>query len=115
MPRQRRVHVPGGLYHAVLRGNHRQAIFGSSDDYLCFEEFLERAVERYGASLFAYCWMTNHVYLAIRVAEAPLGAVVGIVASRYARAKQRTIPTTGHRRRSVTCCTVGGASPLLKP
>ena len=96
MPRQRRVHVPGRLYHAVLRGNHRQAIFGSSDDYLCFEEFLERAVERYGASLFAYCWMTNHVHLAIRVAEAPLGAVVGIVASRYARAKQRTIPTTGH-------------------
>jgi REP element-mobilizing transposase RayT len=96
MPRQRRVHVPGGLYHAVLRGNHRQAIFADGDDYRCFEEIVARALERYGASLFAYCWMTNHVHLAIRVAEAPLGAVMSIVASRYARAKQRSLATTGH-------------------
>jgi len=96
MPRQRRIHVPGGLYHAVLRGNHRQAIFDGSDDYLCFEDIVARALERYGASLFAYCWMTNHVHLAIRIADAPLGSVMGILASRYARAKQRAVPTTGH-------------------
>ena len=96
MPRQRRIHVPGGLYHAVLRGNHRQAIFGCSDDYLHFEDILACAVERYGASLFAYCWMTNHVHIAIRVAEAPLGPLMSTVASRYARAKQRSLETTGH-------------------
>jgi len=96
MPRQRRVHVPGGLYHSVLRGNHRCAIFSGSDDYLCFEDIVSGALERYGASLFAYCWMTNHVHLAVRIAEAPLGAVMGVVASRYARAKQRALATTGH-------------------
>jgi putative transposase len=96
MPRQRRIHVSGGLYHAVLRGNHRQAIFNGSDDYLCFEDIVAHALGRYGASLFAYCWMTNHVHLAIRIAEAPLGSVMGILASRYARAKQRAVATTGH-------------------
>ena len=96
MPRQHRIHVSGGLYHAVLRGNHRQAIFDVSDDSLCFEDIVARALERYGASLFAYCWMTNHVHLAIRIADAPLGSVMGIVASRYARAKQRAVATTGH-------------------
>lgn len=96
MPRPHRIHVPGGLYHAVLRGNHRQPIFGDADDYLCFETILACALERYGASLFAYCWMTNHVHLAIRIAEAPLGAVMHVVASRYARAKQRSLGTTGH-------------------
>jgi REP element-mobilizing transposase RayT len=96
MPRQRRVHVPGGLYHAVLRGNHRLSIFDGSYDYLCFEDIVAGALERYGANLFAYCWMTNHVHLAIRIAEAPLGSVMRIVASRYARAKQRAVPTTGH-------------------
>lgn len=96
MPRQSRVHVPGGVYHAVLRGNHRQAIFDLRDDYLRFEEILAAALDRYGATLFAYCWMTNHVHLAIRIAEAPLGAVMRIVASRYARWRQRTVPTTGH-------------------
>lgn len=96
MSRPRRLHVPGGLYHAVLRGNHREAIFGHGDDYLHFEEIVARALERYGAELLAYCWMTNHVHLAIRVGEAPLGAVMGIVASRYARARQQTLETTGH-------------------
>lgn len=96
MPRQRRVHVPGGLYHAVLRGNHRQAIFGGTGDYLRFEEIVAGALERYGASLFAYCWMTNHVHLAIQIAAAPLGSVMSIVASRYARARQRALATTGH-------------------
>jgi REP element-mobilizing transposase RayT len=88
--------VPGGLYHAVLRGNHRQSIFDNSGDYHRFEDILARALDRYDAELFAYCWMTNHVHLAIRIAEAPLGAVMGIVASRYARAKQRPLETTGH-------------------
>lgn len=96
MSRPRRLHVPGGLYHAVLRGNHREAIFGHGDDYLHFEEIVARALERYGAELLAYCWMTNHVHLAIQVGEAPLGAVMGIVASRYARARQQTLETTGH-------------------
>jgi len=96
LPRRHRHHVPGGLYHAVLRGNHRRAIFDDGGDYHRFEDILAHALDRYGADLFAYCWMTNHVHLAIRIAEAPLGAVMGIVASRYARAKQRPLETTGH-------------------
>jgi putative transposase len=96
MPRRPRLHVPGGLYHAVLRGNHRQAIFDQLDDYLCFEQIVARAVDRYAVQLLAYCWMTNHVHFAIRIAEAPLGATMSIIASRYARAKQRRLTTTGH-------------------
>ena len=96
MPRQRRLHVRGGLYHAMLRGNHRQAIFGNRDDYLRFEAFLAEALDRYGASLVAYCWMPNHVHLAVQVANAPLGDLMRVVASRYARQLQRAVPTTGH-------------------
>lgn len=95
-PRACRVHVAGGVYHAVLRGNHRREIFAGREEYLRFEDILAAALERYGAALFAYCWMTNHVHLAVRVEEAPLGAVMGIVASRYARWRQRAVPTTGH-------------------
>ena len=96
MPRRRRLHVPGGLYHAVLRGNHRQAIFGGCDDYRHLEDIVAGALARYGASLLAYCWMTNHVHLAVRIAEAPLGSMMRIVASRYARSRQRSLSTTGH-------------------
>ncbi|MEE9159638.1 MAG: hypothetical protein V3U60_14815 [Gammaproteobacteria bacterium] len=32
MPRKPRLFVPGGLYHAILRGNGRQAIFFADFD-----------------------------------------------------------------------------------
>lgn len=96
MPRPPRLHVSGGLYHAILRGNHRQAIFTVEDDYLAFEDILRAALERYGARLHAYCWMPNHVHLAIQVGAPPLGRVMHLLASRYARLKQKMVPTTGH-------------------
>lgn len=96
MPRSPRVHVPGGFYHAILRGNHRQAIFHREDDYRTFERILADALVRYGAHLHAYCWMPNHVHLAIQVGEVPLGKLMQLVASRYARWKQGSVPTTGH-------------------
>src|SRR5215207_10757382 len=96
MPRAPRVHVPGGLYHVILRGNHQQAVFDLATDYHLFEELLARALCRYDARVHAYCWMTNHVHLAVQVGDARLGRLIQSVASAYARHKQRRIPTTGH-------------------
>ena len=96
MPRAPRVHVPGGLYHVVLRGNHQQAVFDREGDYHLFEDILARALRRYAARVHAYCWMTNHVHLAAQVGDIQLGRLMHAVASPYARRKQRRIPTTGH-------------------
>ncbi|MCC5793649.1 MAG: transposase [Chromatiales bacterium] len=96
MPRPPRIHVPNGIYHAILRGNHRREIFSEHNDFLDFEKLLREALMRYGAQLHAYCYMPNHVHLAIRVSEEPLGSVMHLVASRYARLRQRKVPTTGH-------------------
>jgi putative transposase len=96
MPRAPRVHVPGGLYHVILRGNHQQAVFDLAADYHMFEDLLARALRRYDARVHAYCWMTNHVHLAAQVGDARLGRVIQSVASTYARRKQQRIPTTGH-------------------
>ncbi len=96
MPRAPRVHVPGGLYHVILRGNHQQAVFAVPADYHMFEELLARALRRYDARAHAYCWMTNHVHLAAQVGDARLGRLIQSIASTYARRKQQRIPTTGH-------------------
>jgi len=96
MPRRPRIHVPGGLYHAILRGNHREAIFHHPGDYRAFEDLLVAYLARYDARLHAYCWMPNHVHLAVEVGRAPLGRLMQVVASVYARRKQRSVPTTGH-------------------
>ena len=89
MPRRPRVHVPGGLYHAILRGNHREAIFHHPDDYQDFEAIVVAYLARYEARLRAYCWMPNHVHLAIQIGSAPLRRLMQAVASCYARRKQR--------------------------
>lgn len=96
MPRSPRLHVSGGLYHVVLRGNHQQRIFDRDTDYYAFEELLARALTRYDARVHAYCWMTNHVHLAAQVGDARLGRLMQAVSSVYARRKQRRVPTTGH-------------------
>lgn len=96
MPRARRIHVQGGMYHTVLRGNHRNAIFSTPDDREEFEHILGHALARFGARVLAYCWMTNHVHAIVQVADRPLGRIVQLLASRYARRYQRRIPTTGH-------------------
>jgi REP element-mobilizing transposase RayT len=68
-----------------LRGNGRQAIFFDADDRRRWESFIEEGVSRYAHRIHAYCWMTNHVHLAIQCHDIPLAKLMGFVASQYAR------------------------------
>ena len=96
MARRLRLHVPGGFYHVTLRGNHRAPIFFRSADRDLWERFLADSLERFGARLHAYCWMTNHVHMVIQVSEFPLGRIILRTASAYARTVQLRLETTGH-------------------
>jgi REP element-mobilizing transposase RayT len=96
MPRRPRLHVADGIYHVTLRGNHRQAIFFERADRDLFEVLLAESLQRCACRIHAYCWMTNHVHLAVQVRDIPLGNFVRHLASRYARTVQRRVPTTGH-------------------
>ena len=84
MPRAPRIHIDGGRYHVILRGNHRKPTFREPPDRDDFEIILSEALERYNSRVLAYCWMTNHIQAVIRVANQPLGRLVQLVASRYA-------------------------------
>ena len=42
MSRRSRLHVPGGLYYVVQRGNARQPIFSDASDYATFEQLARR-------------------------------------------------------------------------
>lgn len=96
MPRPRRLHVPGGIYHVILRGNHRQPIFFGDADMLRLEVYVAEATALTGTRVHAYCWMPNHIHLAMQPADTPLSAAMLRIASRYARYVQRRVPTTGH-------------------
>jgi REP element-mobilizing transposase RayT len=90
------VHVPGGVYHVTLRGNHRQAIFHRDADRERLNEIVADVADRLELRVHAYCWMSNHIHLALQVAERPLGDAMRCIASRHARAVQRDLATSGH-------------------
>lgn len=96
MPRKPRLHVPGGLYHVILRGNGRQTIFFDSSDRLRWEALIDEALNRYEHRLHAYCWMTNHIHMAIQCGAVPLSRFMGFVASQYARSTNKKLNRSGH-------------------
>jgi len=96
MPRRMRIHVPGGVYHVTLRGNHRQPIFFAYGDRRLFNVIVARALEKFETRLHAYCWMTNHVHLVLQAGIAPISRPMHAIAAEFARAMQLKLETTGH-------------------
>lgn len=96
MARRLRLHVPGGFYHVTLRGNHRQPVFFAASDRDRLDDVVAEATDRLAARIHAYCWMTNHMHLLVQISDAPLGKLIQRIASRYARAVQARLETTGH-------------------
>ena len=85
MPRKPRIHVPGGFYHIILRGNARQDIYFNSADRIIWQALIEEGLGRYEHRMHAYCWMTNHVHMAIQAGAEPLARFMTYLASNYAR------------------------------
>lgn len=96
MARRPRLHLSGGFYHVILRGNGRQAIFFDCSDRLTWQSIVEQGLARYEHRLHAYCWMTNHVHMAIQAGIDPIASLMCFVASRYARYLNRKNSRSGH-------------------
>lgn len=96
MPRPPRLHVPGAYYHVVLRGNHREALFGSPTDRQVLDEIVADALAHFSSRIHAYCWMTNHLHALLQIADRPLGKIMQRIAQRYARYRHKALRTSGH-------------------
>ena len=53
MPRKPRLHVPGGIYHAILRGNNRDPLFFDAADRDTLEALLADGLVRYRCRVHA--------------------------------------------------------------
>ncbi len=96
MGRKPRIHLPGGFYHVILRGNDRQVIFHEDSDRERFCVLAEQGLERFQHRIHAFCLMINHVHLIVQVGEAPLSRIVQSLASSYARSINRKYNRCGH-------------------
>ena len=65
MPRQKRLDVVGGVYHALNRGNARQEIFRKEEDYAAFVRVLGERLKRYSVQIFSYTLMPNHWHIVL--------------------------------------------------
>jgi putative transposase len=70
--RQRRIEVPGGIYHVISRGSNRQPINFAPGDCDLFVRLLGTATEKHEWSLLAWCLVTNHFHLLLRIRETGL-------------------------------------------
>jgi REP element-mobilizing transposase RayT len=96
MARKPRLHVPGGVYHVMLRGNAGQDIFFSDGDRAVFYRLVQEGIERFGHRVHGFCLMTNHVHLLIQVADVPLSRSLQNLAFRYTRWINRERGQVGH-------------------
>jgi len=96
MARKPRVHLPGGYYHVMMRGNVGSDLFFSNADRSRFLLLLQEGIERYGHRVHAFCLMTNHVHLLIQVSEIPLSRIIQNLGFRYSRYINGSRQTVGH-------------------
>src|SRR5580693_7184665 len=66
MLRTARASVGGMWYHALNRGNRREAVFHKPGDYDSFVEAIIDARARLPADLLGYCLMPNYFHLVLR-------------------------------------------------
>lgn len=96
MARKPRIHVPGGVYHVILRGNRAEDIFFGRADHYHLYLLLQQGIERYGHRVHAFCCMNNHIHMAIQVADIPLAKIIQNLSFRYTRWINRRKGRNGH-------------------
>jgi len=85
MSRKERIHIPGAVYHVILRGNDHRDIFADDKDRFRLYSILDHAFQRFPFKIHAFCLMTTHIHLEIQVADVPLPKIMQCIALRYAQ------------------------------
>ena len=83
MPRQARKKSESGIYHIMRRGINGQVIFEDGQDKDKFLECLKNYKAISGYKLFAYCLMSNHIHLLIKVEKEDLNLIMKRIGASY--------------------------------
>jgi len=84
------------MYHVIVRGNERKAVFRDDADREDYLRRLARYREKFGFRLLAYCLMNNHVHLAIEAGNDPLSRIMAGLQSSYTQYFNRRHGRVGH-------------------
>ena len=86
MARLPRLTVPGYPHHVIQRGNNRQVIFASTQDYQYFLDLLGESAVKFEVDIHAYVLMGNHFHLlATPKTDRALPQMMQAIGRRYVR------------------------------
>ncbi len=80
----------------MLRGNDGQPIFFSNEDRSRMCLLMQEGIERFGHSIHAFCFMTNHIHFAIQVGDVSISRIMQNLAFRYTRYINKKHKRIGH-------------------
>ena len=83
MPRGARVKSESGIYHIMLRGINRENIFYDDEDYEKFIDTLKRYKDVSDYKIYAYCLMTNHIHILLKVGKEDIDLVLKRIAGSF--------------------------------
>ncbi len=61
-----KVSAPGTVYHLYNRGNHKQKIFETEEDYGMYRGLVRKYCKANNFSVISFCFMPNHIHLLVR-------------------------------------------------
>jgi putative transposase len=97
MARLARIVIPGIPHHVTQRGNGRQQVFFSDDDYALYRDLLKTHAAAHGVSVWSWVLMPNHVHLIlVPEYEDSLRATLAKVHRAYAGHIHAREKRTGH-------------------
>ena len=96
MPRSARKMSATGIYHVISRGNNKQEIYLSDEDYQLFLALLKKAKDKHSFQLYAYCLMSNHFHFLIHSDDADIGKCMHYLLTKYAIFFKDKYSRTGH-------------------
>lgn len=106
--RKPRQHIPNSTHHVMTRGNNRQNIFYHAGCYEHYLKILCESTNKFDHEILAYCLMSNHVHLVIKINSAPLSDIMQNINYRFARWSNHHMKRIGHlfqgRFRSIEVC-----------
>ena len=97
MARIARFVVPDLPHHITQRGNRRERVFFSDDDYALYRDLLAEACGKAGVGVWSYCLMPNHVHLILTPSTPDgLARALGKAHRRYSAFVNARLRVTGH-------------------
>ena len=84
MVRRARFDEPNYFYHITCRGQRKNPLFFSDDDFNAYYGIINKVAKDMDIEIYGYCLMRNHVHLLLRRRENSLEHFFRLVNTRYA-------------------------------